>query len=431
MPSNFDPQSANANTPLAPCLACGIKPPLVTVIKAAVAGLSAQQRDRPSQGLDGSSIHASPRPVRSSSNVCPRCTFENHPSLQSCEICGAKLESSNPQFSSAERSQSASPAPAPSTALPQADPSEGIKFAFRDGGEKSFVERLKGALAQRKWLLQSAPPPPSSAINQGSDPAVNGPRNVGIAGLERRGLEMRKNNEVVIGNAFEDLAALMASAKDIIALAEQFQRQSHDTPPSQDPAQLLAELNLTTTREHMSGTNTTLYLTELARGLAEFLTDDRRGVLRSEGGVMPLADLWAVYNRTRSGVELVSPADLAAAADLFDKLSLPIRLRRFKSGLLVVQERSRTDAKTISAILGWLASIRERGEVMYGVPAEFGRGVTVVEVAERFGWSVGVAAEELELAEASGALCQEASIEGLKYWENWLVPEGPVAPTST
>ena len=34
---------------------------------------------------------------------------------------------------------------------------------------------------------------------------------------------------------------------------------------------------------------------------------------------------------------------------------------------------------------------------------------------------MGVASEELEMAEEKGALCREEGIEGLRFWENWIV----------
>jgi ESCRT-II complex subunit VPS36 len=51
---------------------------------------------------------------------------------------------------------------------------------------------------------------------------------------------------------------------------------------------------------------------------------------------------------------------------------------------------------------------------------EYGRAVTAQEVAQRFKWSVGVAAEELEMAEDQGVLCREEGIEGLRFWSNRL-----------
>jgi len=315
---------------------------------------------------------------------------------------------------------------------PGMENNESIKLSFRGGGEKIFRERLEGCLTQKKWKLQGAPPVPvskSKALVVGgvessgeSNPPTDKPKTAGIAGLEQRRLELRKNNELVIGNAFEDLEALMASAKDIVALAESF-ASSNGTGTSETSAVANA-LGLVTTKDMLGGgsNSESLYISELSRNLAEFLTDDARGVLRKAGGIISLVDLWAIFNRARGGVELVSPLDFEKAARLWEKLKLPVRLRQFKSGVLVVQARDRTDEKTIKALLVWLSDL-------HSFPPEkelawdwqlFGRGVTAQDAAERFGWSIGVAEEELEMAEERGALCREESIEGLKYWENWI-----------
>ena len=50
----------------------------------------------------------------------------------------------------------------------------------------------------------------------------------------------------------------------------------------------------------------------------------------------------------------------------------------------------------------------------------FGRGVTAQEAAQHYGWSMGVATEELAMAEEKGAVCREDGVEGTRYWENWI-----------
>lgn len=323
--------------------------------------------------------------------------------------------------------------------------SDSIKLSFRDGGDKTFLERLKGALIQRKWLLLHAPPPPppqSSTPSTPNKPNEESPQPaaprataVGIAGLEQRGLETRMNNQLVIGNAFEDLEALMASAKQIVALAETLARESgmSASDGSAETQAVLSEsaaaLGMVTTKDMLGSGSANLYLSELSRNLAEYLTDDRKGVLQREGGIMSLIDLWAVFNRSRNGVELVSPSDFQRAAELWEKLKLPVRLRRFKSGLLVVQRFDWNDEKTVRQLLDWMEDLRQ-------IPPEepvpwdwmlFGRPVTAQEVAQRFQWSVGVAAEELEMAEDRGALCREEGLEGQRFWCNHLLtPEDNV-----
>lgn len=464
VPSNFDPATANIHTPLPPCLACGIKPTLTHVLKAAISNATSRApnsltpslqtplplRPRLVSELSGlvsepSTPVATPPPQSADPDAsfqCPRCTFLNHPSLMVCEMCGAQLISQDvpPELRQVQdRTDSPGPFlnPAISGLASSQDTLESVKISFRGGGEKIFYERLKGAMTQRKWLLQGAPPIPksvrpgdstSSLTSSGEQGVAQAERvkTAGIAGLEQRGLDRRKNNEIVIGTAFEDLEALMASAKEIVALAESFARQGNGGRNSARDNALLAEsaaqLGLITTKDIVGGADESLYLSELARNLAEFLTDDARGVLRKAGGIMSLVDLWAMFNRARGGVELVSPQDFEKAARLWEKLKLPVRLRTFKSGVMVVQSRDRTDETTIKALLGWLQDLHSfppDREVPWDWQ-QFGRGVTAQDAAERFGWSIGVAEEELEMAEERGVLCREEGIEGLKFWENFI-----------
>ena len=458
VPANFDPSTANQHTPLPPCQACGIKPPLVHMVKAAISAMS--NRPAASTILHPNQRHSiGPESFTSNGTAgrekpagqCPRCTFQNHPSLNTCEICGASLQTANissePQRDATSRPES--PGPSLSGSIIGDDTIETIKLSFRLGGEKPFHEKTKGALVQRKWLLQSAPPVPrpNASPAPGSASPFQSPgdssratpsqqRVVGIAGLERRGAELRENAQAVIGTAFEDLEALMTSAKEVIAMAEQFQKQMDNGSNNDTSAEARAiisdsasALGLVTTKDMLGpgSSSENLYITELSRNLAEFLTDDRRGILRKEGGIMSLVDLWAVFNRTRNGIELISPLDFERAAAMWESLQLPIRLRRFKSGLLVVQEKSRTDERTIASLLGWL---RQAQSLTGGAEMQnFGRGATAQDVAERFGWSVGVATEELEMAEEAGALCRDQGLGGISFWENHIMSFEP--PTRT
>ena len=376
--------------------------------------------------------------------TCPRCTFHNHPSLLACEVCQAPLVSfETPRSTGISSSITREESPGPRldrSSIDEVTEPESVKFSFRTGGEKIFHERLKGALIQRKWLLRNAPPIPepfrSPGLNHNNTEAnplresSSQPQSTpaGIAGLEQRGLQSRKNNEIVIGNAFGDLEALMASAKDIVALAERFASETgQDSGAGSAPAnEVFSEsataLGMVTTRDLLGGGSNSLYTSELSRNLAEYLTDDRKGVLKGEGGIMSLVDLWAVYNKSRNGVELVSPSDFEKAARLWEELRLPVRLRRFRSGLLVVQHSDWSDEKVIKQLKSWLQTLRSFPSADTSVDGtHFGHGITAQEAARKFGWSVGVAGEELEMAEERGALCREEGIEGLKFWENHLL----------
>lgn len=229
----------------------------------------------------------------------------------------------------------------------------------------------------------------------------------------------------------------MTSAKEVIAMAEQFRNANPDSLSSEDKSLLTdsaTALGLVTKKDMFAdgSSSEALYIDELARNLAEYLTDDKRGVLRREGGIMSLVDLWAVFNKTRNGMELISPSDFEKAARAWDNLHLPVRLRQFKSGLLVVQERSRTDDKTIAALIAWLQ--QSDRAMLYN----FGRSATAQQTAEHFGWSVGVATEELEMAEEVGILVRDQTLDGVRFWQNLFdqyyqqhIHEASVVPDGT
>ena len=113
----------------------------------------------------------------------------------------------------------------------------------------------------------------------------------------------------------------MTSAKEIIALAETFSVQANlGNGPSSETNALLSQsassLGLSTTKDMVGSKAEATYISELSRSLAEVLTDDTKGILKKEGGIMTLVDLWAVFNRARNGVELISPKDFEKAAQL-------------------------------------------------------------------------------------------------------------------
>lgn len=80
------------------------------------------------------------------------------------------------------------------------------------------------------------------------------------------------------------------------------------------------------------------------------------------------------------------------------------------------------DELMIKVLLVWMKDLYEfffEKEVLWDW-YEFGRGVIVRDVVERFGWSIGVVEEELEMVEEKGVFCWEEGIEGLKFWENFI-----------
>jgi ESCRT-II complex subunit VPS36 len=82
--------------------------------------------------------------------ACPACTFLNHPSLTSCEICSTPLPKR--RATRPERQQSAPTPDSPST---NANPSSGkmdvTRLSFRKGGSSEAYRRLKNVLSDKAW----------------------------------------------------------------------------------------------------------------------------------------------------------------------------------------------------------------------------------------------------------------------------------------
>ena len=74
---------------------------------------------------------------------------------------------------------------------------------------------------------------------------------------------------------------------------------------------------------------------------------------------------------------------MAKACAMFPKLRLPVRMKTFKSGLVVVMDSSATEEVIERNILKFIISR--------------GKGATPLEVGAKFYWSVGVVMEILQV----------------------------------
>ena len=72
--------------------------------------------------------------------------------------------------------------------------------------------------------------------------------------------------------------------------------------------------------------------------LVDFLTPR----INKAGGMMPLPDVYCLFNRAR-GSELISPDDLLTAVKLLPAIGAQLTFRQFASGVLVVQSHAHSD----------------------------------------------------------------------------------------
>lgn len=254
----------------------------------------------------------------------------------------------------------------------------------------------------------------------------------GVAGILRRQEANRKATSQIATEAFSDLQSLMQKAKEVVAVVERYSSALQDKEAAtaaarrsdwssghggdieqeaEDLDNILLDIGIASPVTKASAG--TQYHQRLARQLADFLSSppagrtSSRALLDRFGGMMTLPDVFSIFNRAR-GTELVSPADLLATARLLGPTRLGMSLRRFPSGVVVIQADTHSDA-AIGEKLVKAASEQD---------GEDEKGVVATQVARDFGFSVTLAMEHLRTAEEGGLLCRDESIEGTRFFVN-------------
>ncbi|XP_032651060.1 vacuolar protein-sorting-associated protein 36 isoform X2 [Chelonoidis abingdonii] len=286
--------------------------------------------------------------------------------------------------------------PAPSNKEPgpfQSSKYSYIKLSFKEHGQIEFYRRLSEEMTQRRW--ENMPVSQTIQINRG--PQAGRIRAVGIVGIERKLEEKRKETDKNISEAFEDLSKLMEKAKEMVELsksiANKIKEKQGDITEDETirfKSYLLSMgiANPVTRETHGSGTH---YHMQLAKQLAGIL----QSPLEERGGIMSLT-------------ELLSPEDLVNACKMLVALKLPLRLRLFDSGVMVIELQSHNEEEMVASAL---ETVSEKGSL------------TAEEFAKLVGMSVLLAKERLLLAEKMGHLCRDDSVEGLRFYPNLFMTQ--------
>ncbi|XP_073086000.1 vacuolar protein-sorting-associated protein 36 isoform X2 [Manis javanica] len=242
----------------------------------------------------------------------------------------------------------------------QSSKSSYIRLSFREHGQIEFYRRLSEEMTQRRW--ENMPVSQSLQTNRG--PQAGRIRAVGIVGIERKLEEKRKETDRNISEAFEDLSKLMVKAKEMV---------------------------------------------ELSKSIATKIKDKQGDITEDEerGGIMSLTEVYCLVNRAR-GMELLSPEDLVNACKMLEALKLPLRLRVFDSGVMVIELQSHREEEMVASAL---ETVSEKGSL------------TSEEFAKLVGMSVLLAKERLLLAEKMGHLCRDDSVEGLRFYPNLFMTQ--------
>jgi len=138
------------------------------------------------------------------------------------------------------------------------------------------------------------------------------------------------------------------------------------------------------------------------QGLAKemFLVLDQP--IQKAGGMMTLTDAFCRVNRAR-GLELISPEDLLYACQALKELSLPLRLHKFDTGVMVLQSESHSQEEILHNTCNMVES---------------SGSLSPEELSQTLGLSVILAKERMLAAEAEGKLARDDSVEGLRFYPN-------------
>ncbi|XP_027743507.1 vacuolar protein-sorting-associated protein 36 isoform X2 [Empidonax traillii] len=269
-----------------------------------------------------------------------------------------------------------------------------IKLSFKEHGQIEFYRRLSEEITQRRW--ESIPTGQAMQVNK--DTQAGRIRAVGIVGIERKLEEKRKETDKNISEAKE----MVELSKSIANKIKEKQGDITEDETIRFKSYLLSMgiANPVTRETYGSGTQ---YHMQLAKQLAGILQTP----LEERGGIMSLTEVYCLVNRAR-GLELLSPEDLVNACKMLESLKLPIRLRIFDSGVMVIELQSHNEEEMVASAL---ETVSEKGSL------------TADEFAKLVGMSVLLAKERLLLAEKMGHLCRDDSVEGLRFYPNLFLTQ--------
>ncbi|XP_048229893.1 vacuolar protein sorting-associated protein 36 isoform X2 [Ricinus communis] len=237
-------------------------------------------------------------------------------------------------------------------------------------------------------------------------------RMVGVAGILRKEQQMWESTDKSLQEAFQDLNALMSKAKEMMTLAEKMRQKllsgsnSHSADTNEEMGSkeemqdwLLSVGIISPVTKESAGA---LYHQQLSRQLADFV----KIPLERAGGMINLIDIYCLFNRAR-GTELISPEDLLQACTLWEKFDVPVMLRKFDSGVMVIQNKSHSDEEIFARIKALITR-----------PDALQAGITATDAAMTLGIAPAMAKEHLLTAESKGLLCRDISPDGFCFYVN-------------
>ncbi|KYQ90246.1 vacuolar protein sorting 36 [Tieghemostelium lacteum] len=307
-------------------------------------------------------------------------------------------------------------------------PQKSFKFSFHQGKRDEFYNHYLLSIQKRKEFLSQNQPPPYIPLTNNSNnnnnvitTNINNNNNndrfdsskAGISGVLKTINDKTQQTDKILNEAFSDLNALMDKAKDMVTLSEKLRitldKKTKDsstaiTEEEDEFKSFLLQMGIESpVTKKTAGSQ---YHNELSRQLSEWIIQKqvltRQGTKSINCGMILLSDLYCIFNRAR-GIELISPDDLYRACLQFEILQLPLRLRKFDSGVIIVQSQYENDEQMAKEILD---IITEKGPI------------TAFDLSKIQQISLSLSTEKLLASEKTGKLCRDETIEGIRFFDN-------------
>ncbi|AYU78172.1 hypothetical protein, conserved [Leishmania donovani] len=207
-----------------------------------------------------------------------------------------------------------------------------VKLSFRSGGVDNFYAALVGALEKKAWLQtktkaaasgggsSSGASPASATPVPSPSPSPPVPRGFGIAGVQQASAQSAAMSETL-----KDIDDVMNKASKLVNDIRRLRERSEAAAAAGSDAGSETAVERTTiesiestlglgaivTRNHSNGSDSRFHR-DLAVEMHTWMTHENNSKLFNDMPVVPLIELFALYNKARGG-DLVSPLDVLHA----------------------------------------------------------------------------------------------------------------------
>lgn len=389
-----------------------------------------------------------------SENICPACTFANHPQIGNCEICGHRLPNASKVRSKLSRLKTfhdsrihieleknslvrskSSHSPS-SSSLSTASSTEFVQLSFRKSDGVLFSQATERALEnilteKNKHIFnqnvvsvngvdmrKEANP---HEYNNGMPFIETKLSRIGIASLEKSRENQLLNNDILFNNALTDLNKLMSLATSIERLyknsnitmknkAIDFQDESISSGTKTRRPLLILD------REKFL--NKELFLDEIAREIYEFTLSEFKDLNNDNSNtnymIITLVDLYAMYNKSmRIGTGLISPMEMREACERFENLGLnELRLVKVNKRILcLTSEKFDIVKEKLVDLIGDNpgSDLLKLTQILSSSNSESN-------------WTLGILMEVLQNCVNEGDLLIDKQLSGIYYYKNSYWP---------